>query len=262
MADDLDTLLDGGSEPQKAVEPTVAPQIEAEAPPQQPQEATQTTAEAPSGPAPLIEDGERSALVAQAKDERRKRQELERQIAELTKRASAPQPQQTQQQEPQQRAMPQRPDPWVDPEGAAEYDRAMHRVELFETRVLLSKEFMRSSKPDFDDVEKVFIEAARSDPYLEQQLVSHPMPAKFAYEHGRRIMALREIGDDPAAYKDRIRQELLAELGQQAPSATTQRQTGAAPKSLASTASTQPRRQDGRFAPSDGPASLDDILGG
>lgn len=194
-------------------------------------------------------------------DERRKRQELERQIAELTGKSTQQTQQPQQQPQPsQQRQFPQRPDPWTDPEGAAAYDQMMFQHQLFETRVITSKELMRTVKPDFDEMEKIFIEAASADPWLEQQLVQHPMPAKFAYEQGRKLKLMREIGDDPAAYEQRLREKWEAERAgqQQAPVVPA---APAAPKSLANTASTQPRLKNGQFAGSER-ASLDDILGG
>jgi hypothetical protein len=39
---------------------------------------------------------------------------------------------------------------------------------------------MMSAKPDFQEVEAVFIEAARRAPHLVEALKAHPMPAKFA----------------------------------------------------------------------------------
>ena len=195
-------------------------------------------------------------------DERRKRQDLERRLAELTSAATpqTSQPQNQQQQPRQQRQVPPRPDPWTDPEGAAAYDQAMFQHQLFETRVITSVELMRTIKPDFDEVEKFFIEEAQRNPWLEQQLVIHPMPAKFAYEQGRRIKLMREIGDDPDAYERGLREKWEAELEgrQQAPP---QARAPSAPKSLANTAS-QPRAKNGQYAAKDGFASLDDILGG
>lgn len=254
---DLDDILSG--EPAPATpEQTAQPDQE---PPQRPAVAdTGDKHEEPAPPAdPVANEGPHVPRKA-LEDERRKRQDLERRLEELTRAAQQPQ-QQPQHQPPQQQRLPQRPDPWTDPEGAAQYDRMMFQHQLFETRVVTSKEMMRMMKSDFDEVEKVFIEAASNDPYLEQQLVNHPMPARFAYEQGRKIMLMREIGDDPEAYKQRVREELLAEMAgnqpqQPAPAAP------AAPKSLANAASKQPRLKNGQFAAGDGIASLDDILGG
>lgn len=257
---DLDAILSGEATAKEPVQQQAEPEpqpIEGEA------EAETGDKEIEAAPpaVPNVKDEGPHVPRKALEDERRKRQELERQIAELTGKATQQTQQPQQQPQPsQQRQFPQRPDPWTDPEGAAAYDQMMFQHQLFETRVITSKELMRTVKPDFDEMEKIFIEAASADPWLEQQLVQHPMPAKFAYEQGRKLKLMREIGDDPAAYEQRLREKWEAErLGQQ--QAPLVPAAPAAPKSLANTASTQPRLKNGQFAGS-GRASLDDILGG
>lgn len=264
---DLDTLLNNAqSVPSQPIE------TRQEAAPEPPK-AESDQASAPgdkqdAAPPVVSDEGEdgppvpRKALT----DERRKRQELERQLAELTKQRSAPPPAQQQPQpqaQPQQvqPQIPERPDPWIDPEGAMAWDRAMFQQELYQSRAAMSREMMLS-KPDFEEVEAIFFNALPQAPQLAQQLRQHPLPAKFAYEMGLKIRALSEIGEDPEAYRQRVRDEVRAELqGQiehpqpsqgQAPKAST-------PKSLAATPSAQPRDDRGRFS---GPASLESILGG
>lgn len=248
--DDLEAMLLDVQEPSAPAEQTHEPPPGADAETGEKDEGTATPADPDfNDPGPNVP---RRAL----EDERRKRQELQRQLDELTRTNQQPQRQPEQH---QQQRFPERPDPWTDPEGAARYDQMMFQHQLFETRVVTSKEMMRMMKSDFDDVEKVFIEAARSDPYLEQQLVNHPMPAKYAYEQGKRLMLMREIGDDPTAYRQRIREELLAEMSRHQPSQKAPA-APAAPKSLANTTSAQPRLKNGQFAPGGDP--LDEIFGG
>ena len=261
----LDDLLDGPA-PAPDASPTPSEPERTELTQDQPPDEAQP-GDKPDGAVPPTEPNVNDGPTVPRRaleDERRKRQDAERKLDELTKAAQQPKPQPQQQQPVQQQQLPERPDPWVDPEGAARYDQMMFQHQLFETRVVTSKELMKSLKPDFDDVEKVFIEAASADPYLEQQLIRHPLPAKFAYEQGRRIMLMKEIGDDPEAYKARVREELMAELAGQQPTQQVQPAAVApgTPKTLATTASTQPRNKNGTFAPKDEFASLDDILGG
>jgi hypothetical protein len=266
---DLATLLDNAQSP-----PSQPIETKAEASPAP--EAVEVNAQtgekqdaAPPAESIEGEDGSGRVPIKVVHEERRKRQELERQLAELTKQRTAPPAQQQAQpqaQHPQAPMpdLPERPDPWIDPEGAMAWDRAAMQqqiqTQVFETRTVLSREMMMSSKPDFQEVEAIFIEAARRAPHLVEALKAHPMPAKYAYETGLKIKAWNEIGDDPAAYKQRVREELEAERGQQQ-AAPSQPQTpkGSTPKSLAATPSAQPRDQHGRFQ---GPASLESILGG
>lgn len=266
---DLATLLDGASANPPQTE-TVQPEQPAASEPTEP--STQPGDKQEAAPPAALEESDdgppvpRKALV----DERRKRQELERQLEEITKKYAS-QPVQTQPQaqpQPQQQPvepLPERPDPWIDPQGAMDWDRAWMQqqvhAQVFETRTVLSREMMMASKPDFAEVEAVFMEAAKRSPALVQRLMNHPMPAKFAYEQGLKIRAMSEIGDDPVAYKQRVREELEAELRGQSSTPPAQPQTpkGSTPKSLAATPSNQPRDDRGRFQ---GPASLESILGG
>jgi len=254
----LDNLLDGTARAPKAETPTereTAVTIE-----------TTGDKEALASPAEAIEKDDDSPLVPRKAliEERRKRQDYEKKLAEFEAKLtelSKPRPQ-----EPQQpRQMQPPPDPWTDPEGALAYERQQRAMELYETRVTLSEEIM-SQKPDYEDAKRAFIEAANADPMLDQKLVRHPMPAKLVYEEGKRMLALKEIGPDPASYREQLRQqlreELLAEMQAQQPSQQPAAPRAPAPKSLAGTTSAVPRDPHGRYAPRSGPASLDEILGG
>jgi hypothetical protein len=252
----LDTMLDGPSST------PAAPSVErADTGPEpaetgvKPQDAAPPAESDETDDSPLVP---RKALI----EERRKRQDYEKKMAEFEARLAELSKPQPPPQQPRQ-APPPPPDPWTDPEGAMAYERQQRAMELYETRVILSEELM-SQKPDYNDAKRVFIEAANADPALAQKLVRHPMPAKFVYEEGKRLAALREIGPDPAAYRDTLRQQLMeelrAEMGQQ-PSPVPQAPKAPAPKSLAGQTSAVPRDPHGRYAPRNGPASLEDLLG-
>lgn len=251
----LDNLLDGNSSAPKAETP--AERVETAPEPESTgdkQDAAPPAESDESDSSPLIP---RKALI----DERRKRQEIEKKFAEFEAKLaeqSKPQPQPQRQPEP-------RPDPWTDPVGFAEWQDRQYAIRDYETRVLLSEE-LYAEKPDYNDAKRAFIEAANADPSLAQKLVRHPVPAKFVYQEGKRLAALREIGPDPAAWREqerqRLRDELMAELQAQQPSQQFTAPKAPAPKSLAGTTSSVPRDQHGRYAPRNGPASLDEILGG
>lgn len=196
-------------------------------------------------------------------DERRKRQEkdkaledLQAQFADLQKKISQPQqpPPQMQEETP--------PDPWIDPQGALEYQQRHFQQQIFATRLVTSEEVVRQQKPDYDEVANVVAEEVLRNPGLKQQILNHPFPAKFVYEVGHKIKMFREIGNDPAAYKAKVIADWQAQNQQQAPQAQTPTQDApklSVPKSLAGTPSAQPRAPNGQWT---GSASLDDILGG
>lgn len=253
----LDAILDG-SKPSAKAEAVAPEPVETDA------EPSETGVKPDAGSPPVsAESDDNSPLVPRKAliEERRKRQDYEKKMAEFEAKLaelSKPQP------PPQQQRQPQPPpDPWTDPQGAIEYERQQRAMELYETRVILSEEMM-SQKPDYTEAKRVFIEAANADPSLAQKLVRHPMPAKFVYEEGKRLAALREIGPDPAAYRENLRQQLMeelrAEMGVQS-SPVSQAPKAPAPKSLAGQTSAVPRDQAGRYAPRNGPTPLEDIIG-
>jgi len=251
----LEALIDGNSKPEATVSQPETQQEPAK---------TGDKPEAPEPPADAAQpqdDGPRVPLKA-LEDERRKRQEFEKQFAELQRQMQALQ--QPKPQVPQPQAQPDLPpDPWTDPEGAIAWHNRQQQRAIYETRVVMSEELM-SQKPDYAEMKQEFFEAITADPSLAHKLVAHPMPAKFVYEVGKKHRAEKRIGNDPDAFeanlREQIRQELMAELGTQPSQAQAPR--APAPKSLAGATSTQPRDpKSGRYAPSNGPVSLEDIIG-
>lgn len=206
---------------------SAAPEPEAAAPEVKPAsaDATPNDSAAADDSSKQYRDPETGRFVPlhELKTERSKRQEearlreeaerrasqYERELAELQRAARAHMAQQ-QQQPP--------PDWLTEPDQAAAHFQNQIRSEIYTTRVLLSQETMRSLKPDYDEAEAAFAKAAETDPSLQQKLFSHPNPAKFAYEQGKRVMAMSRIGDDVDGYEKRIREEerqrVLAELKQ------------------------------------------------
>lgn len=255
----LDAILDGGAD---QAMPAPAPKMEPvreERP--EPQTGELVKAEAP--PAAAKEDRPSGDWIPRkaVEDERRKRQELERKVAEFEARLNQP------------RQEPQPPPDWdIDPRTAAQQFQAQVQEQLYRTKVEMAQEFLRERLPDFDDVVSVAVERAKADPRLHQQIVSHPNPAKFAYDVGRKIKFLSEIGDDPEAYRSRLEAEILAKHGiQPAADGGTLQATDApakpaakalpapVPKSLARDVSQQPRAPNGKW---EGPKSLSELLDG
>lgn len=140
-------------------------------------------------------EGVKKALL----EERRKRQELEK----TPEPAPEPEP---------------LPDPVEDPDGfaAAVEARAEAKAnakfqQAEADRVNQSEQRARAAHPDFDEVAKNFFEAAQLNPALADEVRQASDPAEKAYEIGKRIAQMNEIGD-PEAYKAKLKAEALAEL--------------------------------------------------
>lgn len=257
----LEQLIDGQADAPKAEAVTPTP----EAAPATPGE---TTAAPPAADPKPADDGPtvpRRAL----EDERRKRQEYEQKLNELQQyingqqKPPAPQPQQPQ--------APPAPDYYADPEG---YLRHYHeqvqahqqrmaeqfQAQLFQTRAETSAELMRSRHADYDEVEKVFVAAAQNAPQLVAEMARNPNPAKFAYDIGRYLKTMSEIGTDPDAYVERKLAERQAATQTETTPAQTPARSAQVPKSLASTTSAVPRARNanGQFSER---APLEDLIG-
>lgn len=221
------------------------PEPQAAEPPPQDQGVKAEAVPPPGMPAQEAPDSDYIPKKAHL-EERRKRQEAERRLKELEDRLNH-QPQHAE------------PPSWdMDPQSAAAQLHNQFAMQLFETKVATSEMLMRERHQDYDDIVAEFSEQARANPALIQQMMQHPSPAKFAYETGRQLRLMTEIGTDPEAYKAKLREQILAELGQSpAPKADT-KPAAPVPRSLARDVSQQPRNTKGQF---DGPPSLEDILG-
>lgn len=251
---DLESLLDSQATsenvepaPQAETAPVVEPKGETAVPPAAGRETTD--------PGPMVP---RAAL----EDERRKRQEYERKVGEYETWLRQ---QQTQQQRQQER-QPE-PDIWTEPDkviASLREENARVRADierqLILNRIEDSREVALQKYDDFEEIEKVFVEAANNAPHLLQAMAQHRRPAQFAYETGKRLKILSEIGDDPEAYIERRLAERLGQSQPNSPSAQApSRSVAPVPKSLASRTSTPPPRNErGQFSER---APLEDLIG-
>lgn len=243
---DLDDLLNSSEGEPAAQQPQET--VEHHEPAPEPTGEKQQSAAPPADAQPVVEDA--GSWTKQAVlDERRKRQELEKKLAEFEARL--------QQQQPQHQ--PEQPDWFASPEQAAQAMQAQFAESMFQTRVATSERILKKEYEDYDEVSNLFAEHARRDPNLMQQLYNHPFPAEFAYQVGTQIKLLEEI-KDPKAYREKVRAEILAEQGLQPGERSQAPATSkpAVPRSLARDVSTQPRTQTGQFT---GPTPLDELLG-
>lgn len=131
---------------------------------------------------------------------------------------------------------------------------------LLNERFNISEMMAREKYTDLDEKMEVFQKAASENPALGAELAKQKHPYEWMYKHATKLQALAEIGDDPTAYEQKLRDKIMAEIqASQQPAETQQPATQAAPvlpKTLATTRSAGPRS-----APTwTGPTSLNDIL--
>lgn len=117
--------------------------------------------------------------------EKRKRQELEQQVAAMQQQLSA----QTQQQ----------PTEFFDNPNVALEEFGEKLLERFEQRQVAqrldaSEAKARSQHADFDDALQSFQQAVQANPALAQQMARADDPAQFVYQTGKRAMELAQVG--------------------------------------------------------------------
>lgn len=145
--------------------------------------------------------------VAALKDERRKRQELEERLKSFEAKLK-----ETENRSVQQQPMTPPPNLLEDPTGWQQYQM----VKQQQTALEMSQFMMRTSKPDYQEFEDVFVQEAEQNPVLVQAMQNHPLhlggPAAFAYEQGKRIAQMRKFSEigDVDAYASKKAEEIAA----------------------------------------------------
>lgn len=219
-----------------ALEPVAAPAPE---PVSEPVVTPEPTPEPVAAQQQPITDKERAFYIAMS-EERRKRQDIERQLKEL--QASQP---------------PQEPKAfWDDPEGALQTFQQQVEKVVTTTRMDTAEQIARSKYNDFDDKINVFAEVLQNTPGLREHWMKAPDPAEFAYKTGKNYMELQQAGNIDALrskIENEVRLKIEAEL--KAKDEARKSEIAAIPPSL-SNAQSAP----GTKAVWGGPPSLDNIL--
>lgn len=162
-------------------------------------------------------------------------------------------------QEPQQK-----PDWFENPEAATQHavrETISPQLDQVTSTLMATAQMVAGIKYGDDKVaeaEQAFLDAMRSqklDPADYQKVANSPNRYAAAVQWHQRQLAQAEIGDDPAAYKAKLREELLAEL-QQGDGQQTQQRQAAMPSNFATA-----RNVGSRAGPAwSGPASIQDIF--
>lgn len=230
MRDPLDQLFD--ETPEEDVTPEETPEDEApepeptagavEAEPAQPSEGKGEKTDEP--PASTEEKAPQMIPIAAHLDEREKRQRAEQKLAELERWRAQIQAQQSQ----------QKPDFFDNPEAVLQQQQRQFQEMLIQDRVQRSaamveqehgKEFVQEVIDFFNNPKHM----AKSHEFL-----SHPFPMQEAVKYYRQQQVLAEIGDDPTAYRERLKAEWLAEMQAQQPAPVQPQRPATPPRSMAS----------------------------
>lgn len=201
--DFLDSMMKQDPPAEAEAEEREAPEVEAEEPEETGEaeqvEATAVTQTAPTPAAatPAAEPAKSEPEmipIAAVMDERKKRQALERRLAEI---------------EAAQQSQPT--DFYANPERhiAEVTDRVAQQMK---GQMYAALEFQaKRTYPDYDEKFAVVEEFAQQNPAAIQDIFASPNPAVAAYELGQRLIEYREM-QNPATYRQKIEAELRAKL--------------------------------------------------
>lgn len=208
-----------------------AKQPEAEAPGEPEAEAEEGSDEnSPPDDDRPVNQGQLAALLA----EREKRQQFEREREQARQESERYKRELEELRQSQQQTQNKNdfPDPIDDPQG---YRQAMQREAqqaALSAKLELSEDHVRQTEGDevFEAAQAWWREAVQKQPHLLQEGLKQRNPWRYAVNAYKRDQVMSEIGEDPTAYKERLRQELLAELQSHAqPGATAEPRPKASP---------------------------------
>jgi hypothetical protein len=199
----LDDVL-SGDEPAVEV-PTGEPEAQTEeaapeaAPEVEPEVEAKAESEQDSTPESEIEQEWTKTM---ALDERRKRQEIERKLEEIQAQKEA-------------EAKVETPDVFENQDAFVEHMRNEMKAEAAKIRIETSQEIMRSLHSDYDAKEEAFINMAKENPLLVQEMNQSSNPAKFAYDtvvKAEKLAMLNNVDELEARIRSELEEKIRAEI--------------------------------------------------
>lgn len=122
------------------------------------------------------------------------------------------------------------PDPAEDPRAFAAYQQQAFEQRMWNERLNMSETMERQKHGDavVDEAREAFAQAVKASPALYSDMQRQPNPYAFVVQWHQRQKLIDEIGNDPAAYRTRMMEQIKAELAAQATASgapTTPKQT-------------------------------------
>ena len=209
---ELDAFLGGGGEPAPEAPPAPAPEPQEQEQPDEDEGDAAPEQDEGEDAAPAPKPGERTVPLAALEKVRQdwkekavraetERDELRRQLEEAKRVAQQP---------PQQYQQPPPLDPVQNPEAFVErVQQVVLNERLNASEMMLRREIGAEA---VDAAIAEFKQAAQADPSLFPKLYQQSDPYAWMAKQVEVLRVQREIGDDPAAYRARLRAEIEAEL--------------------------------------------------
>ncbi len=142
------------------------------------------------------------------REEREKRQTLERELEALKSQFQSFQ-------QPKEETPP--PSLWEDEQGWQQhFGGQVAQQAAYNARLDMSEMLASQSHEDFDDIKAKFLEMAQANPGIVQEALQAKHPWEKAYQIGKNAATAAELGaTNVEELRAKIREELMAEIGQQ-----------------------------------------------
>jgi len=101
---------------------------------------------------------------------------------------------------------------WKDPNKTIDSVKSELNQEMNTKFLNMSQAQAELRHEDFKEKYDVFKSLATSNPSLVNTMMAQPDPAEWVYQQATSHMAMQEIGNDPGAYREKLKAEILAEL--------------------------------------------------
>jgi phosphotransferase system IIB component len=101
---------------------------------------------------------------------------------------------------------------WTDPNKTITRLRDDMKTETLIIKADLSEAQAKRNHTDYDEKYQIFLGICNEDKSVYHEMLKQPDPAEWAYQKAKNHSVIAEIGNDPAAYKEKLKAEILAEL--------------------------------------------------
>lgn len=105
---------------------------------------------------------------------------------------------------------------WDNPEQSLQNAVQLANAQAQDRLFAALEEQAREVHPDFDEVFKEVEEQAKQNPAIAAQVMQSANPALAAYKLGKKLRETKQVLEDPAAYRERLKAEIRAELDKEA----------------------------------------------
>lgn len=211
--DDMEDFLNAGTEPLEQTTESVAPEPETIGQPRGDDgrfapKQTETGVEPQATAHPVPPTGLPQEEYKAVREEREKRQALERELHALKAQQAPPTPP---------------PSLWEDEEGALQHNRQQAVSEAsFNARLDMSEMLAAQAHEDFDAMKAKFVEMMAINPALQQQALEARHPWEHAYQTAKNAARFEEIGaTNVSELEAKLREQIKAEMAAQAPTRPT-----------------------------------------